>query len=128
MKHNTCPHCGARIAFRQRILAKNGGSHSAQCGTCHHEVFSEWSVPLLFLWFLLLCADRAQRWLLPEPLLNGWRELACLVGALAVIVWWMPLRAQKADAGVAWARWLVFATMTFVVVMMLSRLSAEAGR
>jgi predicted nucleic acid-binding Zn ribbon protein len=121
MKHNTCPHCGAHITFRQRFLAK-------KCGTCHQEAVSEWSVPLLFLWFLLLCADRAQRWLLPEPLLDGWRELACLLGALAVMLWWMPLRAQKTDARLAWAHWLVFAVMTLVVVMVLSRLSAEAGR
>jgi CXXC-20-CXXC protein len=32
MKHNTCPHCGAHISFRQRFFTNKGEIHCAQCG------------------------------------------------------------------------------------------------
>jgi hypothetical protein len=32
MKHNTCPHCGAHISFRQRFFTKKGEIHCAHCG------------------------------------------------------------------------------------------------
>lgn len=44
MKHNSCPHCGAHIAFRRRTLPKSGGITCAQCGGVSYRVTGAFSV------------------------------------------------------------------------------------
>ncbi len=86
MKHNTCPHCGARITFRQRFFAKKGEIHCGQCGgVCYFAL-----TVFLFSCLLFQALMSALCWDLPR-----WERLLVAVAGPLVLLAFNPLRVRK---------------------------------
>jgi hypothetical protein len=89
MKHNTCPHCGARISLRQRLFPKKNGIHCAHCGGASYLVTGAlWLPAYLASYYISMMIQYWFRlsWLLP---------VAVVVLTVVVLTLLSPLGVTK---------------------------------
>lgn len=89
MKHNSCPHCGAHIAFRWSTLPKSGGIACAQCGGVSYRVTGTfWVAAYLSAMYLMM---GAQYWFRFPWWLSG--VVVALVVGISVVL--SPLEVSR---------------------------------
>ena len=114
MKHNTCPHCGARISLRQRLFPKKNGIHCAHCGrVCYLMPGASWS----FVYASFFCLSMAvQHWYR----LPWWVSAVVVAVIVPVLIALSPLRQTHEFTRREKTRQLVIGVFFFIAYFFLS--------